>query len=48
MADLWALRDKADAELVQGMYRIFNEDTRLNWSQAARVEFLTTMHYMEK
>lgn len=48
MGDLYELRDKDDAELVQGMYRIFNEDTRLNWSQAARVEFLTTMRYIEK
>ena len=43
MGGLNDLRDKNDADLVQGMYRIFNEDTRLNWSQAARVEFLTTM-----
>lgn len=48
MEDMQALRDKNDAEVVQGLYRIFNEDTRLNWSQAARVEFLTTMHYIEK
>lgn len=42
------MRDKNDTDLVQGLYRIFNEDTRLNWSRAARVEFLTTMHYLEK
>ena len=29
-------------------YEIFNEDTRLNRSQAARVEFLTTVHYIEQ
>ena len=42
------MRDKNDTDLVQGLYRIFKEDTRLNWSRAARVEFLTTMHYLEK
>lgn len=48
MEELWKLKDKDDADLVKGMYRIFNEDTRLNWSQAARVEFLTTVRYIEK
>ncbi|HCW73848.1 MAG TPA: class I SAM-dependent methyltransferase [Clostridiaceae bacterium] len=33
---------------VDATYEIFNEETRLNWSQAARVEFLTTVHYIEK
>ena len=37
-----------DAELVQEVYRRFNEDSRLNKSQAARVEFLTTVRYIEK
>ena len=37
-----------DAELVQEVYRRFNEDIRLNKSQAARVEFLTTIRYIEK
>ena len=37
-----------DAELVQEVYRRFNEDSRLNKSQAARVEFLTTVKYIEK
>ena len=37
-----------DAELVQEVYRHFNEDSRLNKSQAARVEFLTTARYIEK
>lgn len=35
-------------ERVDKTYEIFNEDTRLNWSQAARVEFLTTVRYIEK
>ncbi len=29
-------------------YEIFNEDTRLNHSKAARVEFLTNVRYIEK
>ncbi|WP_312653667.1 methyltransferase domain-containing protein [Proteiniclasticum sp.] len=33
---------------VEATYEIFNEDTRLNGSQAARVEFLTTVRYIEK
>ena len=37
-----------DAELVQEVYQRYNEDTRLNKSQAARVEFLTTVRYIEK
>ena len=37
-----------DAELVQEVYRRFNENIRLNKSQAARVEFLTTIRYIEK
>ena len=37
-----------DAELVQEVYRRYNEDTRLNKSRAARVEFLTTVRYIEK
>lgn len=48
MEELQKLRGKDDAELVKGMYHIFHEDTRLNWSQAARVEFLTTVRYIEK
>jgi len=35
-------------ERVAATYEIFQEDTRLNWSQAARVEFLTTVRYIEK
>ena len=37
-----------EAELVQEVYQRYNEDTRLNKSQAARVEFLTTVRYIEK
>lgn len=37
-----------DAALVQEVYRRFDESTRLNKSQAARVEFLTTVKYIEK
>lgn len=42
------LKHLNDTELVEGLYRIFQENTRLNWSKAARVEFLTTMRYIEK
>ena len=37
-----------DTELVQELYRRFDENSRLNKSQAARVEFLTTVRYIEK
>ena len=37
-----------DAELVQEVYQRYNEETRLNKSRAARVEFLTTVRYIEK
>lgn len=37
-----------ESERVNRTYDIFNEDTRLNHSKAARVEFLTTIHYIEK
>ena len=37
-----------DTELVQEVYRHYNEDSRLNKSKAARVEFLTTVRYIEK
>ena len=36
------------SERVNTTYDIFNEDARLNHSKAARVEFLTTVHYIEK
>ena len=37
-----------DAELVQEVYRRYDEDSRLNKSKAVRVEFLTTVRYIEK
>lgn len=37
-----------ESERVNRTYDIFNEDCRLNHSKAARVEFLTTVHYIEK
>ena len=37
-----------DAQLVQEVYRRFDENNRLNKSQAARVEFLTTVRYIER
>lgn len=44
--DIYKIQD--ETERVQKTYEIFNEDTRLNRSKAARVEFLTTVHYIEK
>ena len=38
----------SDTALVQEIYRRKSEDDRLNKSQAARVEFLTTVRYIEK
>ena len=37
-----------ESERVNRTYDIFNEDVRLNHSKAARVEFLTTVRYIEK
>ena len=37
-----------DTELVQEIYRRFDENTRLNKSKAARVEFLTTVRCIEE
>ena len=37
-----------DADLVQEVYRRCDENSRLNKSKAARVEFLTTVRYIEK
>jgi hypothetical protein len=39
---------KEDTHLVNELYRIFNEDARLSRSKSARVEFLTTVRYIEK
>lgn len=45
--ELYKLKDD-DATLTNKTYDIFNEDTRLNRSPAARIEFLTTVRYIEK
>lgn len=37
-----------EAERVNQIYNVFNEDSRLNHSNAARVEFFTTVQYIEK
>lgn len=37
-----------ETEQIQKTYELFNEDTRLNRSQAARVEFLTTVRCIEQ
>ena len=42
------LKIENESERVNRTYDIFNEDSRLNHSKAARVEFLTTVHYIEK
>lgn len=39
---------KNEVEQIQKTYEFFNEDTRLNHSKAARVEFLTTVRYIER
>ena len=42
------LQIEDDTERVRKTYELFNEDTRLNHSKAARVEFLTTVRYIEQ
>ncbi len=37
-----------ETEQIQKTYELFNENTRLNRSKAARVEFLTTVKYIER
>ena len=39
---------ESESERVSEIYKLFKEDVRLNRSKAARVEFLTTVHYIEK
>ncbi len=46
LEDLRSLED--DAELVNRLYSLFDEDARLNRSPGARVEFLTTVRYIER
>lgn len=44
--DVYKIKD--ETEQLQRIYEYFNEDTRLNRSKAARVEFLTTVKYIER
>ena len=37
-----------EAEQVQKIYEVFDENSRLNRSKSARVEFLTTTRYIER
>lgn len=47
--DLETLAKMTDeTEQVQSLYEIFDENARLNRGKAARVEFLTTVRYIEK
>jgi len=39
---------KDETEQIQAIYQLFNEDTRLSRSKAAKVEFLTTVRYIER
>ena len=39
---------ECETERINELYNIFNEDIRLNSSNAARVEFLTTVRFIEK
>jgi len=39
---------ESETERIDVLYKIFDEDSRLNTSKAARVEFLTTVKYVEK
>lgn len=43
--ELYQIKD--ETERVQKTYELFREDARLNRSRAARVEFLTTVRYIE-
>ena len=44
--EVYAIKD--ETQQIQALYQMFHEDTRLNHSKAARVEFLTTVRYIEK
>ena len=44
--EIYKIKDETDQ--IQKTYELFNEDTRLNRSRAARVEFLTNVKYIEK
>lgn len=45
-AELARIED--ELEQIAKTYEIFNENIRLNRSKAARVEFLTTVHFIEQ
>lgn len=45
-SDVYKITD--EVEQIQATYELFNEDTRLTRSKAARVEFLTNTRYIEK
>ena len=42
------MRASSDAELVCELYKQFDENSRLNRSPAAKVEFITTTRYIDK
>lgn len=44
--DVYQIKD--EIAQIQATYQVFNEDTRLNRSKAARVEFLTNTRYIER
>ena len=44
--DIYKIKD--EVEQIQKTYELFDENTRLNRSKAARVEFLTTVRYIER
>lgn len=47
--DFNTLRQITDeTEQICKLYEMFNEDSRLNYSKAARIEFLTTIKYIEQ
>lgn len=46
LSDVYRLTD--ELEQINKTYDLFHEDTRLNHSRAARVEFLTTTRYIER
>ena len=44
--ELYNIKD--ESEQINQLYSIFDENTRLNRSKAARIEFITTVKYIEK
>ncbi len=45
-SEIYKIKD--EAEQVKKIYEVFDENARLNRTKAARVEFLTTVRYIEK